>query len=82
MTNTIERPTPSRDSVNLEVAATITERLAARGLSLATLARATGIPRESLRRKVRLGRRITMTDIARIATALDVKGSELLPNRP
>ena len=79
MSRTNERPAHSGNSVSLEVAAIISERLATRGVSLRTLTKATGIPRESLRRKVNLGRGIMMSDLALIATALDIAPSELFP---
>ncbi|NYI41249.1 helix-turn-helix domain-containing protein [Demequina lutea] len=74
-----QRATATHSSASeIKVRAKIEEILTARGISLAALARATGIPRESLRRKVRPGGRIMMSDLSRIATALGIAPSELV----
>jgi len=60
-----------------EIAETVRKAMAEAGISDAALARATGVPRPTLRRKVAGERDFSFTELALVAVALNIPSADL-----
>lgn len=62
-----------------EIAARITDTLSAKDMSLLALSEETGIAYPTLRRSIKAGRSLSIQELGKIAHALNVQPSTLLP---
>jgi transcriptional regulator with XRE-family HTH domain len=62
-----------------EIAARITDTLSAKDMSLLALSEETGIAYPTLRRSIKAGRSLSIHELGKIANALKVQPSTLLP---
>lgn len=69
----------ANDPTDTEIAERITNALIVRGTNVRALSDATGIAYPTLRRSLKGGRSLTFLEFSKIAAAIDVKPSALLP---
>lgn len=70
----------AHDATDTEIAGRITSALVIQGMSVRELSEETGISYPTLRRSLRGGRSFTFSEFGKIAHALNVQASALLPD--